>query len=162
RGRAARQRYAAGVARLRGDRGLHRARQELPLRYVRRRVQDHGLVNPRLLRVLLVDDDRAIHRTVAKMLPGFELCSAYDGPGALVEVETALAQRAEFALVILDVAMPSWGGLDTLERIWALAPDTQALFCTGAALGQRDLQERFGETDAILVVKKPFSQVELA
>ena len=30
-------------------------------------------------RVLFVDDDRAIHRMVAKLLPAFELCSAYDG-----------------------------------------------------------------------------------
>jgi len=113
-------------------------------------------------RVLFVDDDHAMHRTVAKMLPGFELCSAYDGPSALVEIETALAQRAEFALVILDVAMPGWGGLETLERIWSIAPDAQAMFCTGGALGYRDLQARFGDTDAILVINKPFSQVELA
>jgi two-component system, NtrC family, sensor kinase len=113
-------------------------------------------------RVLFVDDERAIHRTVAKMLPGFELCSAYDGPSALVEVETALAQRAEFALVILDVTMPGWGGMETLERIWQIVPDTQALFCTGASLGYRDIQARFGDTDAILVIKKPFSHVEIA
>ena len=113
-------------------------------------------------RVLLVDDDRAIHRAVARMLRGFELCSAYDGPSALAEVETALAQRAEFALVVLDVGMPAWGGIETLERIWRIAPETQALFCTGAALGHRELHERFGDTDAILVIKKPFTEVEIA
>jgi signal transduction histidine kinase len=113
-------------------------------------------------RVLLVDDDRAIHRAVARMLPAFELCSAYDGPSALAEIEAALAQRAEIALVILDVGMPGWGGIETLERIWAIAPDTQALFCTGGLLDYAELQARFGDTDALLVVNKPFSQVELA
>jgi len=113
-------------------------------------------------RVLLVDDDVPIHRAVARMLAGFELCSAYDGPSALAEVEAARAQRAEFALVVLDIGMPGWGGLDTLERIWRIAPDTQALFCTGSALGHHELRDRFGDTDAILVIKKPFSQVELA
>ena len=113
-------------------------------------------------RVLFVDDDTAIHRTVGKLLSAFEMCSAYDGPSALVEVQTALALRAEFALVILDVSMPGWGGLDTLERIWQIAPDTQALFVTGTQLGYRELQDRFGDSDAILVVKKPFSHVELA
>jgi signal transduction histidine kinase len=112
-------------------------------------------------RVLLVDDDRPIHRAVARMLAGFELCSAYDGPSALAEVEIALAQRAEFALIVLDIDMPGWGGLDTLERILGVAPDSQALFCTGIALGHHELRSRFGDTDAILVVKKPFSQVEL-
>jgi signal transduction histidine kinase len=113
-------------------------------------------------RVLLVDDDLAIHRTVATMLEGFELCSAYDGPGAVLEIEVALAQHAELALVILDVAMPGWDGLTTLEHIWRLAPDTQAVFCTGAALDHRELAARFGDTDAILVVPKPFSRSELA
>jgi two-component system NtrC family sensor kinase len=113
-------------------------------------------------RVLFVDDDRTIHRIVGKLLSAFDLSSAYDGPSALVEIEAALAQQTEFALVILDVAMPGWGGLETLERIWAVAPDTQALFCTGASLEVRELHARFGDSDAILVVKKPFSQVEIA
>jgi signal transduction histidine kinase len=120
------------------------------------------VLKPPARRVLFVDDDHAIHRSVAKMLPAFELCSAYDGPSALVAVEAALTHGAELALVILDVAMPGWSGIETLERIWAVAPDTQALFCTGGALDYRELQTRFGDTDAILVVKKPFSQVELA
>jgi signal transduction histidine kinase len=120
------------------------------------------MLNAPARRVLLVDDDRAVHRAVARMLPAFELCSAYDGPSALAEVEAALAQRAELALAIIDVAMPGWGGIETLERIWAIAPDTQALFCTGTALDHRELQGRFGDTDALLVVKKPFLQVELA
>jgi two-component system NtrC family sensor kinase len=112
-------------------------------------------------RVLFVDDDHAIHRTVAKLLSAFEVCSAYDGPSALIEVETALALRAEFALVILDISMPGWGGFETLERMWQVAPDTQALFCTGSQLTYAELRERFGDSDAILVVKKPFSHVEI-
>jgi two-component system NtrC family sensor kinase len=113
-------------------------------------------------RILLVDDDVPIHRAVARMLAGFEVCSAYDGPTALAEVETALSQRADFSLVVLDIEMPGWGGLETLERIWQVAPDTQAVFCTGTALGHHELRSRFGDTDAILVIKKPFSQIELA
>jgi two-component system NtrC family sensor kinase len=120
------------------------------------------MLNAASSRVLLVDDEPAIHRTVATMLPGFELYSAYDGPSALLEVEVALAQHAEFALVIVDVGMPGWGGLETLERIWKIAPDTQAVFCTGKAIAHRELAARFGDTDAILVIQKPFSQVELA
>jgi len=113
-------------------------------------------------RILFVDDEPSIHRIVAHMLDMFQLRSAYDGPSALVEVEAALAQQAEFPLVILDVTMPGWGGLETLERIWKVAPDTQAVFCTGAELGHRELEARFGDTDAILVVQKPFARVELA
>ncbi len=120
------------------------------------------MLNRDTCRVLVVDDDRPIHRTVARMLAGFELCSTYDGPSALAEVQAAVDRRAAFALVVLDVDMPGWGGLETLERIWRVAPDVQAVFCTGMALDHHTLRERFGDTDAILVIKKPFSQVELA
>jgi two-component system, NtrC family, sensor kinase len=113
-------------------------------------------------RVLVVDDDPAIHRAVSLMLPAFEISSAFDGPGALAELEAALAQHREPALIILDIGMPGWGGLETLERIWRVAPDTQALLCTGGALDHRDLQARFGDTDALIVINKPFSRVELA
>ncbi|MBC7976475.1 MAG: response regulator, partial [Myxococcales bacterium] len=113
-------------------------------------------------RVLLVDDDPAIHRTVARMLRRFEVCSAYSGPSAVREIEAALAGGADYALVILDVAMPGWSGLDTLEQIWKIAPEMQALFCTGSKLSHEELQRRFGDTDAILAITKPFSQLELA
>ena len=113
-------------------------------------------------RVLFVDDDRAIHGAVARMLRAFQVRSAYDGRSALDEIEAGLARRAEFAVVILDVEMPGWDGLETLARIWQIAPDTQAVFCTGAALGHRELHDRFGDTDAILAIKKPFSALELA
>ena len=113
-------------------------------------------------RVLVVDDDRAIHRAVTRVLSRFEVCSVFDGPSALFEIQAALAGAADFALVVLDVGMPGWGGLETLERIWQIAPDTQALFCTGAELSPDELQTRFGDTDAILAIKKPFSHLELA
>jgi signal transduction histidine kinase len=119
------------------------------------------MTNAAARRVLFVDDEPAIHRIVAHMLDMFQLCSAYDGASALREVEAALAQHAEFPLVILDVAMPGCGGLETLERIWQIAPNTQAVFCTGSELNHGELQARFGDTDAILVVQKPFAHVEL-
>jgi len=112
-------------------------------------------------RVLLVDDDRAIHRVVTRVLARFEVCSAFDGPSAVLEIEAALAGAVDFALVILDIGMPGWGGFETLERIWKVAPDTQALFCTGTELGPDELELQFGDTDALLAIKKPFSHAEL-
>jgi signal transduction histidine kinase len=112
-------------------------------------------------RILFVDDDYAIHRAVIHMLSGFEVSSAYDGPSALAEIEAGIAVHAERALVILDLRMPGWGGVETLERIWRIAPDIQAIFCTGGPLSPDELTAQFGDTDALLVLKKPFSQVEL-
>jgi signal transduction histidine kinase len=113
-------------------------------------------------RVLFVDDDRTLHRSVVRVLRRFEVCSAFDGPSAVREIEAARAGAVDYALVILDVSMPGWSGLETLEEIWKIAPDTQALFCTGAELSHEEIQRLFGDTDAILAIKKPFSHLELA
>ena len=113
-------------------------------------------------RVLFVDDDRAIHRVVTHMLKAFDVSSAYDGPSALAEIEAGARRCDEYALVILDLRMPGWSGVETLQKIWRVAPDLQAIVCTGGPLDAAELEAQFGDTDALLVLKKPFSHVELS
>ncbi|HEY0190693.1 MAG TPA: ATP-binding protein [Kofleriaceae bacterium] len=112
-------------------------------------------------RILFVDDDRGLHRAVSYMLRAFDVSSAFDGPSALAEVEAGVIRRDDYALVILDLNMPGWGGIETLQRIWRLVPDLQAIFCTGGSVDPGELEAEFGDTDALLVLKKPFAAVEL-
>ena len=120
------------------------------------------MTSPAPVRVLIADAEPAIHRSVATMLPAFELCSAYDAPSAVTAVETALAHHAEVALAIVDVALPGSTGFDTLERIWKIAPDTQGVLSTTTALDHRDVAARLVDTDAVLIIRKPFLPVEIA
>jgi DNA-binding response OmpR family regulator len=67
-------------------------------------------------RVLLVDDDRELCQMLSEYLDAehFDVKSVHDGSDALVEL-----QGGEFEIVILDVMLPSVGGLDVLRKLGA-------------------------------------------
>ncbi|GAA4479943.1 response regulator transcription factor [Rhodococcus olei] len=70
-------------------------------------------------RVLVVDDERTISESIAARLraEGYEVRTAYDGPDAV-------ARCAEFApdVVVLDVMLPGFDGLEVCRRIQAADP----------------------------------------
>ncbi|HEX6054732.1 MAG TPA: response regulator transcription factor [Intrasporangium sp.] len=70
-------------------------------------------------RILLVEDDPTINQTVADRLraEGFDVVQAYDGPGA---VAAHLEHRPD--LVVLDVMLPGFDGLEVCRRIQAEWP----------------------------------------
>jgi DNA-binding response OmpR family regulator len=67
-------------------------------------------------RVLLVDDDRELCQMLSEYLDAehFDVRSVHDGGDALAEL-----QAGEFEIVILDVMLPSVGGLDVLRKLGA-------------------------------------------
>src|SRR5476649_1570137 len=67
-------------------------------------------------RVLLVDDDRELCQMLSEYLHAehFEVKSVHDGGDALAELNTS-----SFEIVILDVMLPSVGGLDVLRKLGA-------------------------------------------
>jgi two-component system response regulator MprA len=81
-------------------------------------------------RVLIVDDDPALRRTVERVLrlADYEVGLAEGGREAL----DALAAE-EFALVVLDVAMPPPNGLEVLRRLRAGGNATPVLMLTARA-----------------------------
>jgi DNA-binding response OmpR family regulator len=107
-------------------------------------------------RVLLVEDERTIAESVAARLraEGFAVQIAGDGPSGV-----AAAERHRPDLVVLDVMLPGFDGLEACRRIQALAP-TPVLMLTA----------RDDETDLLVglavgaddYLTKPFSMRELA
>ena len=67
-------------------------------------------------RVILVDDDRELCQMLSEYLSAehFDVKSVHDGGEALAEL-----QAGEFEIVILDVMLPSVGGLDVLRKLGA-------------------------------------------
>jgi DNA-binding response OmpR family regulator len=65
-------------------------------------------------RVLLVDDDRELCQMLSEYLAAehFDVKSVHDGGEALAEL-----QAGEFEIVILDVMLPSVGGLDVMRKL---------------------------------------------
>ena len=67
-------------------------------------------------RILVVEDDRIISQAITDRLKaeGFTLSAAYDGPSAVTAV-----QQFQPDLVLLDVMLPGFDGLEVCRRIQA-------------------------------------------
>ncbi|WP_428264756.1 response regulator [Haliangium sp.] len=93
----------------------------------------------------------------------FQLDSAYQGQEALALVEDALKTNEPYALCFLDVRMPpGWDGVETLGHLWEVDPQLQVVLCTAYSdYSWRELFNRFGDNDRLLILKKPFEPVEV-
>ncbi len=149
----------------------------------------HGLT-PTTSRILIVDDNRAIHDDFRKILQPdsqdakdfelaesalfgapvaknktmqFELNSAYQGKEALELVRKSVAEKKPFAMAFMDVRMPpGWDGIETTAAIWKLDPDIQIVICTAYSdYSWNDLHAKLGHTDRLVILKKPFDNIEV-
>lgn len=141
-------------------------------------------------RILLVDDNTSIHADFRKILCGessrkaavkkmgavlfdkapapadqnsFELDSAYQGQEALAMVIQSLADNRPYAMAFVDVRMPpGWDGIETVARIWEACPEIQIVICTAYSdYSWEDMRSRVGQPDSLLVLKKPFDNIEV-
>jgi two-component system NarL family response regulator len=80
---------------------------------------------------VLVVDDVALFRTglsAALTGAGFEVC----GEAADADRAISLAESEQPDLVVLDILMPGISGLDAVEKILAVAPDTSVVMLTSS------------------------------
>jgi len=105
--------------------------------------------------VLVVEDEPVINQAVTDRLvaEGFRVSQAHDGPGA-VEAFTAAAPD----LVVLDLMLPGFDGLEVCRRIQAMRP-VPVLMLT-ARTAETDLLVGLG-VGADDYVTKPFSMREV-
>ncbi|WP_025128298.1 ATP-binding protein [Pseudomonas sp. PH1b] len=140
-------------------------------------------------RILLIDDTPSIHEDFRKILTpapdddqhlddleaqlfgaqsrprqqAFELDSAYTGQEGLNRVCQALDQQRPYALAFVDMRMPQgWDGAQTIERLWQQDPRLQVVVCTAYSdYSWEDLLERLQGHDRLLILKKPFDNIEV-
>ena len=95
---------------------------------------------------------------------GFELTFANQGQQALRLVKEAQERDEPFALAFVDMRMPpGWDGLETIMQLWRVDPDLQVVICTAFSdYSWRDIIARIGQTDRLLILKKPFDNVEVS
>ena len=82
------------------------------------------------LQVLVVDDDRQLAQTLTQQLGalGFDAATAHTGASAGRMLETA-----EYALVLLDVALPDTGGVELLRDWRKRHPNLPVIMISGSA-----------------------------
>ena len=139
-------------------------------------------------RILVIDDNKAIHDDLRKILLGdvetqeslqdheaclfdveampitrFEIDSAYQGQEGLAKLEQSLAEGRPYALACVDVRMPpGWDGLETIAHLWRAYPHLQVVVCTAYSdYSWNDFQCRLGHGDNLLILKKPFDNIEV-
>lgn len=81
-----------------------------------------------MAKVLIVDDEAAIRRTLREILQfeKYDVDEAADGLECLVK----LKQRT-YDVILLDIKMPKMDGMETLDRIQELSPDTPVVMISG-------------------------------
>ena len=81
-------------------------------------------------RVLVVDDDANLRKTLADILrlKGYEVAGAESGAAALAEV-----QRTFASVALIDLRLPDMSGIEVMEKIKANSPLTEAIILTGHA-----------------------------
>lgn len=141
-------------------------------------------------RVLVVDDNEAIHRDFRKILASgsatidaslaalesvlfdlpesarsaeYEIETATQGEEALGLVRRANANGRSYSVVFLDVRMPPGiDGVETACRLLEMDPDVQIILCTAFSdHSWESMSYRFGPTDRVLILKKPFDRIEV-
>ena len=141
-------------------------------------------------RLLVIDDNRAIHEDFRKIFassaaepsameaaelallggspapaagPRFEIDSAFQGEEGFQRVALAAKEDRPYALAFVDVRMPpGWDGIETIEKIWQIEPDIQIVICTAFSdYSLEDILVKLGHSDRLLILKKPFDIVEV-
>ncbi|MEO7166617.1 MAG: response regulator [Spartobacteria bacterium] len=141
-------------------------------------------------RILVIDDNPAIHQDFRKVLSPvdsllaneladeeaaifgdtpntrdltFQIDSAFQGEEGLEKVRAAVAAGDPYAVAFVDVRMPpGWDGIETITRIWAEFHDLQIVICTAYSdYSWDEISKAIGNTDQVLVLKKPFDNIEV-
>jgi len=141
-------------------------------------------------RILVVDDNPAIHEDFRRMMrvdpgpteldaaaallfgeapvaPGppfepFQLSSALQGQQALQMVTAACAAGTPYALAFVDMRMPpGWDGLTTIQKLWEVDRDLSVVICTAYSdYTWEEIRAALREHKRWLVLKKPFEKIE--
>ncbi|MDH5493533.1 MAG: ATP-binding protein, partial [Myxococcales bacterium] len=97
------------------------------------------------------------------ILPSFSLESAFQGQEALAMVQEAKKKGSGYSLVFMDVRMPpGWDGVKTTAEVLRADPEVLVVICTAYSdYSWEEMSESIGNSDRVLILKKPFDVMEV-
>jgi EAL domain-containing protein (putative c-di-GMP-specific phosphodiesterase class I)/CheY-like chemotaxis protein len=142
-------------------------------------------------RLLVIDDNAAIHEDMRKILgpglvnsaqvtesevavfgdtadktsalPVFQVDCASQGQEGLAMVQHARERHQPYAVAFVDVRMPpGWDGLETITRLWEQDPDILIVLCTAYSdYSWHEIRTRLAHPERLVILKKPFDNMEV-
>ena len=139
-------------------------------------------------RVLIIDDKESIHEDFRQILShtpanaslntaraavfgadnqdgrvSFEVDCVFNGRQGLEKVVEAEQQGKPYIMAFVDLRMESdWDGIETIEQLWKVQPQLQIVICTAYSdYSWTDIINRLGATERLLIIKKPFDNIEV-
>ena len=142
-------------------------------------------------RVLIIDDNESIHADFRKIIGtngahentldsataalfdeapsatapqrGYEIDTARQGQEGLTRVGESVSQGRPYAMAFVDMRMPpGWNGIETAQQLWRVDRDLQIVICTAYSdYSWNEMIRELGETDRLLILKKPFDNIEV-
>jgi DNA-binding NtrC family response regulator len=110
-------------------------------------------------RILIVDDDASIRRTLSILLSkaGYEVTQAADGSEAI-----RLWRDRGGDLVITDLHMPEKDGIETIIELLSHTPGIRIIAMSGGGQTKRlDLLGNVALLGSVLTIEKPFTLTEM-
>jgi len=140
------------------------------------------------LRIIVIDDNPAIHQDFIKILktnkidntrlvgleqeifgdiskeeslPQFEIDTASQGQEGVERIKIAVDKNNPYSLAFVDIRMPpGWDGIETIKHIWEIDKNIQVVICTAHSdYTWEETIEQLGQTDNLLILKKPFDNI---
>jgi two-component system, NtrC family, sensor kinase len=145
---------------------------------------------PENRRILVIDDNNAIHADFQKILGRveerqaiaamertlfgsspepmaahlrFHIDSALQGKEGCELARMACQKGLPYAVAFVDMRMPpGWDGIETALELWRTDPQLQVVICTAYSdYSWEETVKRLGSTDRLLILKKPFETEEV-
>ncbi len=93
----------------------------------------------------------------------FDVDHAYQGREGYEKIVAARASGVPYQVAFVDMRMPpGWDGLTTIEKVWREDPDLQVVICSAYSdYTWKQIIDKLGHSDRLLILKKPFDQAEV-
>lgn len=102
--------------------------------FVNEVITNEDSILPKNIKVLVMDDDKAIHRMLSRIFKRYDykMDSAYNGEEAIELYNHSLEQKALYDFIIMDLTIPAGlGGEVTTEEILRINPDAKVIVSSG-------------------------------